>query len=65
MRVRTIEGRVVLDILRTILQTAVAAGVPAHEYLVDVMRARPDDVAEHPERYTPLAWAARNEAEQL
>ncbi|MEE8410696.1 MAG: transposase, partial [Myxococcota bacterium] len=60
---KTIEGRVVLDILRTILQTAVAAGVPAQEYLVDVMRADPDAVAEHPERHTPLAWSARREAE--
>ncbi len=60
---KTIEGRVVLDILRTILQTAVAAGVPAHEYLVDVMRASPDEVADHPERFTPLAWSARQTAE--
>jgi hypothetical protein len=56
---RTIEGRVVLDILRTILQTAVAAGAPAHEYLVDVMRADPADIAKNPERYTPLAWVKR------
>lgn len=61
---RTIEGRAVLDILRTILQTAVAAGVPAHEYLVDVMRTDPEEVAEHPERYTPLAWSARQAPEQ-
>ncbi len=61
---QTIEGRAVLDILRTILQTAVAAGVPAQEYLVDVMRADPDEVAEQPERYTPLAWLARQAAEQ-
>jgi hypothetical protein len=61
---KTIEGRAVLDILRTILQTAVAAGVPAQEYLVDVMRADPDAVAEHPERYTPLAWSARQATEQ-
>ena len=60
---RTIEGRAVLDILRTILQTAVAAGVPAHEYLVDVMRADPDEVAAHPERYTPLAWSVRRAAD--
>jgi hypothetical protein len=61
---RTIEGRAVLDILRTILQTAVASGVPAHEYLVDVMRADPDEVAAHPERYTPLAWSARRASQQ-
>jgi hypothetical protein len=61
---RTIEGRAVLDILRTILQTAVAAGVPAHEYLVDVIRQNPDEVAEHPECFTPLAWSARRTAPQ-
>jgi len=61
---RTIEGRAVLDILRTILQTAVAAGVPAQEYLVDVMREDPDEVAAHPERYTPLAWSARRAGKQ-
>jgi hypothetical protein len=61
---KTIEGRAVLDILRTILQTAVAAGVPAQEYLVDVMRADPEAVAEHPERYTPLAWSARQVTEE-
>ena len=49
---RTIEGRAVLDVLRTILQTAVAAGVPAQAYLIDVMRADPNEVAEHPEHYT-------------
>ena len=56
---RTIEGRAVLDILRTILQTAVAAGAPAQEYLVDVMKTDPDEIAKHPENYTPLAWARR------
>jgi hypothetical protein len=53
---RTIEGRAVLDILRTVLQTAVAAGVPAQEYLVDVMRADPKEIAAHPELFTPRAW---------
>lgn len=53
---RSIEGRVVLDILRTLLQTAVAAGAPPHRYLVDVLMARPEDIEAHPERYTPAAW---------
>ena len=56
---KSIEGRAVLDILRTILQTAVAAGVPPHEYLVDVLKASPADIEAHPERYTPAAWAKR------
>ncbi len=56
---RTIEGRVVIDIVRSILQTAVAANVSVHEYLVDILKADPDEVSEHPERYTPYAWSQR------
>lgn len=55
---RSLEGRFVLDIVRTVLQTAVAAGIPVHEYLVSVLRANPDDVAKTPGRFTPRAWAA-------
>ena len=47
------------DIIRTVLQTAVASRVPVHEYLMSVLRANPDDVAGHPERFTPLAYATR------
>lgn len=54
----SLEGRFVLDVLRTILQTAVAAGAPVHEYLVSVLRTNPKDVAAHPERFTPRAWVA-------
>lgn len=57
---RSLEGRFVLDVVRTVLQTAVAAGVPVHEYLVSVLRSKPAEVAEHPERFTPRAWAAAN-----
>jgi hypothetical protein len=53
---KTLEGRFVLDVVRTILQTAVAAGAPAHEYLVSVLRTGEDEVAKHPERFTPRAW---------
>lgn len=56
---RSLEGRFVLDIVRTILQTAVAARVPVHQYLVSVLRADPKEIAEHPERFTPYAWTAR------
>jgi len=54
---RSLEGRFVLDVVRTILQTAVAAGVPVHHYLESVLRAEPEDVSAHPERFTPRAWA--------
>jgi hypothetical protein len=56
---KSLEGRFVLDIIRTVLQTAVAAGVPVHEYLVSVLREDPDEIANNPERYTPLGWATR------
>jgi len=54
---QTLEGRFVLDIVRTLLQTAVAAGVPVHAYVESVLRADAADIAAHPERYTPRAWA--------
>jgi hypothetical protein len=60
---RSLEGRFVLDIIRTVMQTAVAAGVPVNQYLVSVLRSDPDEIAEHPERFTPRAWAARQTAE--
>jgi hypothetical protein len=59
---RSLEGRFVLDVVRTILQTAVAAGVPVHAYLESVLRADADEVVEHPGRFTPRAWAAANAA---
>jgi len=60
---KSLEGRFVLDIIRTVLQTAVAAGVPVHQYLVSVLRADPDEIARYPERFTPLGWAARRSSE--
>jgi len=60
---RSLEGRFALDIVRTILQTAVAAGAPVNEYLTSVLREAPDEIATHPERFTPRAWAARQPRE--
>lgn len=59
---KSLEGRFVLDVVRTILQTAVAAGAPAHEYLVSVLRTSEDEIAKHPESFTPRAWVAANAA---
>lgn len=56
----SIVGRFVLDILRTILQTAVAAHVPAHEYIKSVLRTSPAEIKASPEKYTPRAWARAN-----
>jgi hypothetical protein len=61
---RTLEGRFVLDIIRTIMQTAVAAGAPVNEYLESVLRSDAEEIAEHPERFTPHAWVAQHQAEQ-
>jgi len=60
---RSLEGRFVLDVVRTILQTAVAAGAPVNEYLVAILRARPEDISERPAEFTPHAWMARHNAE--
>jgi hypothetical protein len=60
---RSLEGRFVLDIVRTLLQTAVAAGVPVHEYLESVLRSDPEEISSHPEQFTPRAWAARQPSE--
>jgi hypothetical protein len=57
---KTLEGRFVLDVVRTILQTAVAAGIPVHEYMVSVLRTSAAEVKRYPERFTPRAWAAAN-----
>lgn len=59
---KTLEGRFVLDVVRTILQTAVAAQAPPHEYLVSALRTSEDEIAKHPERFTPRAWAAAHAA---
>jgi hypothetical protein len=60
----SIEGRFVLDVIRTILQTAVAARAPVHDYLIDVLRADANEIEQHPQRFTPHAWAARRQTEQ-
>jgi hypothetical protein len=61
---QSVEGRVVLDILRTVLQTAVAAGAGPHEYLVDVLKAAPTDIEANPERYIPAAWVKQRRLQQ-
>jgi hypothetical protein len=55
---KSLEGRFALDVVRTVLQTAVAAGVPVHEYVVSVLRANPEDAARRPADFTPRAWIA-------
>ena len=57
---KSLEGRFALDVVRTVLQTAVAAGAPVHAYVESVLRADADEIAAHPERFTPRAWVSRN-----
>lgn len=52
----TLGGRFVLDILRTVMQTAVAARAPLQEYLLSILQTDPAEIAAAPERFTPHAW---------
>lgn len=56
---KSLEGRFALDIMRSVLQTAVAAKVPLMDYLLYVLRASPKDVAEKPEDLLPLLKGLR------
>jgi hypothetical protein len=56
----SLEGRFALDIMRTVLQTAVAAHAPLQEYILSVLRASPVEVAATPGLFTPREWAAAN-----
>jgi len=56
----TLEGRFALDIMRSILQTAIAAEVPLYKYVLTILMTPRSDIEAHPERYTPRAWAQRN-----
>ncbi|MBI3183780.1 MAG: hypothetical protein HYZ28_16710 [Myxococcales bacterium] len=54
----SLEGRFAMDILRSVLQTAVAARAPLEEYLLALLRAAPGEVAAEPARFTPRDWVA-------
>lgn len=54
---KSLEGRFALDVVRTILQTAVAAGVPVHDYIASVLREDDEEIATSPSRFTPRTWA--------
>jgi hypothetical protein len=56
----SLEGRFALDIMRSVLQTAVAARAPLQEYILSVLRTRPAIVAAAPGLFTPREWAAVN-----
>jgi hypothetical protein len=55
---QTLAGRFALDVMRTVLQTAIAAEVDLTAYLLWVMRMPKETVAADPAAFTPLAFAA-------
>ena len=55
-----LSGRFPLDIMRSVLQTAVAARAPLQEYILSVLRAPPAEVDATPTRFTPREWMAAN-----
>ena len=61
----TMEGRFALDIVRTVLQTAIAAGVSLEDYVVHLLRAPPEDVAHRPADFTPRAFARQADSENM
>ena len=56
----TLEGRFALDVMRSVLQTAIAAQVPLYEYVFSVLTTPREEIEKHPERYTPRAWGLRH-----
>lgn len=59
---KTLNGRFVLDVLRTVLPTAIAANAPLQAYLLAVLSAPPDEVANDPGNFTPYAWMSARAA---
>jgi hypothetical protein len=54
---QSLEGRFALDVVRTVVQTAIMAKVDVQKYLIFVLRAGVEKVSENPQLYTPLAFA--------
>jgi hypothetical protein len=65
---QTLEGRVALDVMRTMLQTATAAEVDPMAYVMWVMHMPKDTVAADPAAFTPAAfsrwWQAQDAIEE-
>ena len=54
---QTLEGRFALDVVRTVLQTAIAAKVDLQLYLMWILAMPPEVVASSPAEFTPHAFA--------
>lgn len=55
---QTLDGRFALDIMRTVIQTAIASGANPKEYITWVMRMPIDVVANAPHEFSPRAYIA-------
>lgn len=55
---QTLAGRFCLDVMRTVLQTGIAAEVDLAAYVMWVMRMPKEVVAANPHEFIPLAFAA-------
>jgi hypothetical protein len=53
----TLEGRFVLDILRTVNQTAIAADARIHDYIVSILMTPREELELNPQNFTSYAWA--------
>lgn len=66
---QTLDGRFALDVMRTVLQTAIAADVDLTAYVLWVMRMPKEVVAAAPGSFTPAAfarwWTEQNAIEDL
>lgn len=56
---RTIHGRVMLDIMLSVIRTAVASCESPEEYLMWVFQSDPKQVAENPQMFTPFAFVQK------
>lgn len=56
---RTVYGRVVLDILLTMVRTTVASGVKLEDYFMWVFQTDPEFIKTNPEKYLPWNYAQK------
>ena len=61
----SLEGRFALDINRSVLQTAIAAHAPLHEYVPFVLKASPEEVEANPEAFTALSYMKNHHRQDL
>lgn len=66
---QSLEGRFALDVMRTVLQTAIAADVELRAYIIWVLQMPADAVAADPAAFTPMAfaqwWAEQTSLDEL